>query len=366
MLCRNRKKNDVNKGKWIGVGGKFEQGETAGECVKREVFEETGIRPSSFCFHGIINFRIDIDDDEEMYLYTADITDEEASSINYDCPEGTLKFIDDEDIWGLNLWEGDRIFMKDLLEGRKRISYDLTYESDRLIKYEAIPLKNILFDLDGTLIDTGEGIMKSAAYSLRSIGIEVPDHKSLGFFVGPPLIYTYMTRYGVDEALGRELIRLYRERYEPVGLFECDPYPGVRECLRSLKEEGYRLFIASSKPEKMCRKLMDYFEMSDYFDEIVGATPDGRIDTKTQVISELFRRKNNDNEYISRCVLIGDTGFDMRGAADSGISGIGVSYGYGDVSEMEALGALTIAHAISDIPSVISDINGSLLRESMS
>ena len=357
MLYRGSKENDVNEGKWIGVGGKFEQGETAGECLCREVFEETGIRPSLFAFRGILYFRNDRYEDEEIYLYTADISDEEASGIRYDCTEGTLRFVDNDSIPGLDLWEGDRFFLKDLMSGKGRISYELIYEGDRLTGHRAIPVTEILFDLDGTLIDTGEGIMKCAQYSLESIGIRTEDYHDLSFFVGPPLMYTYMHRYGADEAQARELVEKYRERYNPTGVFECELYPGVRECIEELRDMGYHIAIASSKPEHMCIRLLEYFGLSDLFDEVVGSTPDGRIDTKTEVLNELFRRKASEPEYISRCILIGDTGFDIRGASDVGISSVGVSFGYGDVAEMSALGAVAIADSMSDIPGIIREIN---------
>ncbi|MBR1914368.1 MAG: HAD hydrolase-like protein [Lachnospiraceae bacterium] len=354
MMLRDMKANDVNEGKWIGVGGKFKEGETASECLRREVKEETGIELASFLFHGIIYFRNDEYEDEEMYLYSAHISDSEAAGINYDCPEGTLRFTCDDEIKNLNLWEGDRVFLKDMYAGRSRVSYDLTYGKDRLIRCEKVPVSTILFDLDGTLIDTGEGIMKCAQYSLGRAGINVKDYRELSFFVGPPLLYTYTKRYGFDEGRARELIRLYRERYETTGIFECSLYPGVRECIERLRGMGCRIAIASSKPEHMCIKLLKHFDLYDLFDEVCGATPDGRIDTKTEVLKELFRRQEkNDPEYISGCILIGDTGFDMAGAADVGISGMGVSFGYGDTDEMLRLGAVCIADSMGDIPDII-------------
>ncbi len=235
--------------------------------------------------------------------------------------------------------------------------YELTYEGDRLIRHDRIKVSEVLFDFDGTLVDTGEGIMKCAQYSLESIGITVEDHRELSFFVGPPLLYTYMHRYGADETQARALIEKYRERYNPTGVYECELYPGVRECIEKLRDMGYHIGIASSKPEHMCVKLLDHFGISDLFDDVVGATPDGKIDTKTEVLNELLRRKSDDPEYISKCVLIGDTGFDIRGATDVGISGIGVSFGYGDISEMSTLGAVDIADSMADLPEIIRNLD---------
>ena len=351
LMLRDKKENDINEGKWIGVGGKLEDGETAGECLKREVREETGTELSGFYFHGIIYFRNDECEDEEMYLYSADLTDEEAEAAALrDCSEGTLSFIPDDEIMGLSLWEGDRIFLKELLDGRKHISYDLRYEKGKLVSAERIAIKNILFDLDGTLIDTGEGIMKSAQYALRDAGVEIEDYRELSFFVGPPLVYTYTRKFGFDMPTARRLVTKYRERYTDIGLFECEPYPGLRECMESLRSRGYRLFVASSKPELMCRRLLEHFDLLKLFDDVAGSTPDGRIDTKSQVLQELFRRNlEADPCFTGSSVLVGDTRFDVAGANDVGLSCIGVSFGYGESSELAALGAVSVADSLKEI-----------------
>lgn len=352
MMLRNKKPNDINEGKWIGIGGKLEEHETPGECLRREVREETGTEPSAFLFHGIIYFENDAYEDEEMYLYSSYISDEEAEAVNKDgsCSEGTLRFIPDDEILSLSLWEGDRLFLNELLNGKRHISLRLEYDKDKLIKSGKVPIRNILFDLDGTLIDTGEGIMKCAAHSLKSIGVEVADYRELSFFVGPPLVYTYTTRYGVDMAKARELVKIYRERYNPVGVYECEPYPEVQECLEALKADGYRLYVASSKPEKMCRLLLDHFGMSMLFDDVAGSTPDGRIDTKAQVLSELFKRHiKDDPDFPGSSILIGDTKFDIQGANDAGISSLGVSFGYGSVQEMRDLGAVDVVDSMDEI-----------------
>ena len=134
MLHRTKKKNDVNEGKWIGVGGKLEAGETPEECVNREVYEETGLKLSSYSFRGIINFASEGWEDEKIYLYTSDSFLGELT----ECKEGVLEWINEGDIFSLNLWEGDRIFLKRLLEGSPFFTLNLSYKGDELISYEFV------------------------------------------------------------------------------------------------------------------------------------------------------------------------------------------------------------------------------------
>lgn len=130
MLLRNRKKNDCNEGKWIGIGGKFKDGEDPEMCLLREVREETGVNLTEYHFYGIINFINTKWENEAMYLYSA--SDYEGE-IDYDCDEGELRWIDKSDVMNLNLWEGDRIFLTKMLDGEESISMTLRYDGDRLI-----------------------------------------------------------------------------------------------------------------------------------------------------------------------------------------------------------------------------------------
>lgn len=131
MLYRNKKKNDSNEGKWLGVGGKLEDGETIDECARREVFEETGISKANLVRVGLIHFRSDIYPDEDMYLYVGHI--DKKPELNETC-EGELKWIKKEKVMELPLWEGDRVFLKDLSEGRRDFEYVLSYSKDKLQK----------------------------------------------------------------------------------------------------------------------------------------------------------------------------------------------------------------------------------------
>lgn len=142
MLFRNRKPDDPNEGKWLGIGGKIEAGETPDDCNAREVMEETGLRLKSAFFHGIIEFRADSYEDEDMYLYSSsdfEPADEEAAAAFSDtgvyelpeCSEGELRWIPAEKLMGLPMWEGDRVFLARLLEGKKKIEMSLSYTGEK-------------------------------------------------------------------------------------------------------------------------------------------------------------------------------------------------------------------------------------------
>ena len=211
--------------------------------------------------------------------------------------------------------------------------------------------KAVLFDLDGTLVDSSEGITKSVQYALKHFGIEENDLSKLQVFIGPPLGESFMRYYGFSKEQADEGILVYRERYKPIGIFECKLYPGVRECIMQLKEQGYLIGVASSKPEKFCKMILEHFDVLSLFDDVVGATEDGSIGTKEEVLNEVMRRWA-DIPKENMC-LIGDTIFDVEGANLVGIPAIGVSFGFGDTDEMMRAGAKGICDRMADLPEMI-------------
>lgn len=217
-------------------------------------------------------------------------------------------------------------------------------------------MKAVLFDLDGTLIDSSEGITKSVQYTLDYYGIEEHDLKKLRCFIGPPLKLSFMNHYNFTEEQAIEAVAKYRERYQPIGIYECSLYPGVEECIRELKKKGYLIGMASSKPEVSCRKILEHFNIIDLFDDVVGATFDGRIDTKEEVLNEVMRRW----EHIDKndMCLIGDTLFDVEGANQVGIKTVGVSFGFGDISAMKEAGAVTICDSMVEVIDAVEKILG--------
>lgn len=216
-------------------------------------------------------------------------------------------------------------------------------------------MRAILFDLDGTLVDSSEGIIKSSLYALAHYGIEEPEPDKLRAFIGPPLSESFMKYYDFSREQALAAVEVYRERYNDIGIFECRLYPGVKECIETLKKQGYLIGMASSKPEVSCRRILEHFEILSLFDDVVGATLDGRIDTKEEVLNEVMRRWT-DIPREEMC-LIGDTIFDVAGANQVGMPCIAVSFGFGDVDEMLAAGAKAVCDDMAKLPEIVSRIN---------
>lgn len=198
--------------------------------------------------------------------------------------------------------------------------------------------KAILFDLDGTLTDSGEGIINCAQMTLERFGLPVPPREEMRVFVGPPLGDTFI-KFGIPEERTQEAIDIYRSRYVPIGKYENHPYPGMRELLETLNVQGHRLFVATSKPEVTAVEILEHFDLAKYFHMICGASMDQSRTTKSEVIAFLLKQ----NECIENAVMVGDTEFDVLGAAAHGLPTIGVSWGYGQIANMKKAGAAAIA-----------------------
>lgn len=215
-------------------------------------------------------------------------------------------------------------------------------------------MKAILFDLDGTLIDSSEGITKSTQYALAHYGIIENDLSKFYKFIGPPLVASFKNYYDFPEEQAVEAVAVYRERYNKIGLFECSLYPGVRECIEKLKAQGYLIGMASSKPEVSCRRILEHFGILELFDDVVGATFDGRIDTKEEVLNEVMRRWS-DVPKDEMC-LIGDTMFDVEGANQVGIRTVAVTFGFGNVQEMVEAGAVAVCEDMAKLPEIVAGL----------
>ena len=204
----------------------------------------------------------------------------------------------------------------------------------------------ILFDLDGTLSDTSEGVTKGVQIALREFGIEA-ELKDLRRFIGPPLQYSFSHFYGFDEEQCNKAIAIYRKYYVGGGMFENTPYEGLHELLDKIRAAGKKLAVATSKLEPAAVEVLERNGLKRHFDLICGASEDGRITSKIEVLEDYFVRAGNPDR--SSVVLIGDTHFDADGAAAAGIDCIGVLYGFGTREELEEAGVTRIAETVEDI-----------------
>ena len=212
--------------------------------------------------------------------------------------------------------------------------------------------KYIIFDLDGTLSDSKEGITKSVQYALEKVGIIEENLDNLNHFVGPPMVEEYMKSYGMSEEKAYETLDYYRERYVPTGIYETKIYPGIKEILEAVKQKDLKIGMATSKPEGMAEDVAKYLEIFDYFDIICGADLHGPIQSKASVLNKLFETSDFKKD---ESVLIGDIKFDVEGATEVGIDCVGVSWGTGTKDEMLDRGALRV---FDDYESLIDYLTG--------
>lgn len=208
--------------------------------------------------------------------------------------------------------------------------------------------KAILFDLDGTLTESGEGITKSVQYALEKLGKPEENLEKLKVFIGPPLMEQFMKYAGFDEETARKAVEYYRERYSDNGIFENKLYPGVEDMLKELKRRKYLLAVASSKPEYYVKQILDHFQLSEYFDEIVGSELNGKRTNKTEVIEEALTRLHMSDKR-DQVIMIGDKEHDVFGARKAGLNCIAVAYGYGTEEELKNAEPFKIAGSTEEI-----------------
>jgi len=207
---------------------------------------------------------------------------------------------------------------------------------------------NVLFDLDGTLTDSGSGIIKSVRYAIKKYGLEEPDQKVLRTFVGPTLEESFKKYYGIERDDFLPILNYYREYYNAKGMFENAVYPGIKELLKNLGASGRKCFVATTKPVRPTREVLDHFELTQYFTDI-GAPEDDLLTSgdKDVIIRNLL--KKNGILQKNAAVMIGDRGRDAEGAKTNGISFAGVLYGYGTREELTDAGSDYILETVRDL-----------------
>ena len=210
--------------------------------------------------------------------------------------------------------------------------------------------KYLLFDLDGTLTDPGEGITNSVKYALEKFGIEVKDKKELYSFIGPPLYDSFVKYYGLSHEDATLAVSYYREYFAPYGLYQNAVYSGIPELLETLKARGTKIVLATSKPEKFALEILRHFDLAKYFDLAFGATMDEKRNKKDAVIAYALSQGNIDPQDA---VMIGDRVYDIEGGHKNGLVSVGVLWGYGDRAELEDAGADEMAESVSELEKIL-------------
>lgn len=205
--------------------------------------------------------------------------------------------------------------------------------------------KYILFDLDGTVSDPKTGITNSVRYALEHYGIHVENADALEGFIGPPLRDSFMERYGFSPEKTEEAVMLYREYFSDRGIYENELYPGMKKLLKALVQAKKTVIMATSKPWVFAQRILEHFDIADFFTFVSGSELDGGRSDKAEVIRRAMEQVGIKNP--TEAVMIGDRRYDIAGAKAVGMESIGVLFGYGSKEELEAVGADRIAATVN-------------------
>lgn len=198
-------------------------------------------------------------------------------------------------------------------------------------------IKNVLFDLDGTLTNPGEGITRCLQYALDKLGLACPPPTELHVHIGPPVRNALAILMKTsDEALIEEALRLYRVRFSETGIYENEIFAGVPLMLDALRASSRRLFVATSKPYVFTERILNHFHLTDYFDGVYGSELSGKLDNKVELISHILSSADLSPEET---LMVGDRMYDIFGARENGCMSLGVTYGFGSAEELRSAGA---------------------------
>ena len=211
----------------------------------------------------------------------------------------------------------------------------------------------ILFDVDGTLTDSGEGITKSVQYTLEKYGIIEPDLNNLRKFIGPPLIDSFMKYYGFSKEESVRARNIFNERYQPIGWMENRPYDGIETVLKELQKAGIMMGVATSKPEGVANKVLEYFNLKKYFSVICAAPNNGLNGEKPGRIRAAVEEAKALGCEAKNVIMVGDTRFDVLGAHECGIPCVGVSWGFAVEGEFEACDTEFVVDTMEELLDVL-------------
>ena len=207
-------------------------------------------------------------------------------------------------------------------------------------------MKIVLFDLDGTITDSSEGIVNSIKYALSRLGFPEEPTEKIKQFIGPPLQQTFKINYGINDY--QNAVTIYREYYAEKGIYENRLYDGIVAVLDQLKNEGYTIGLATGKPTYYSHIILKHFKIDHYFNAVVGSNMDGTRGEKPEIIRDVLAELNYDKE-LHEVVMIGDRKHDVHGAHHHQIKCIGVTYGYAEGNELIEAGAAHIVHHPSEL-----------------
>ena len=205
---------------------------------------------------------------------------------------------------------------------------------------------HILFDLDGTLTDSAEGVTRSVQHALKQYSIDA-SLEELKSFIGPPLHQSFIDVYGFSKQEAHRAVEYYRDYYSDVGIFENKVYPDIPELLENLKKNNKKIYLATSKPTFFAEKILNYFKLDHFFTTIAGSNLDGTRVEKQEVIAHVLNENNK--IQIEETVMVGDRKHDIYGAKAWKLDSIGVTYGYGSFSELQEAGSTIIVNSITEL-----------------
>ena len=210
-----------------------------------------------------------------------------------------------------------------------------------------------IFDLDGTLTDPIVGITTCVQYALAAYGINEPDIRNLTKFIGPPLVTSFMEFYGVDQETAQGMLVKYRERFSTIGMYENEIYPGIKEMLEKLYNQGYTIAMATSKPILFAEKILEYFDIKKFFHVLAGASMDETRNTKDAVLKYALTKLQAMDRVPARIVMIGDRKFDVLAGKELGTETVGVLYGYGSEEEIVAAKPTHIVKTVENLSELL-------------
>ncbi len=216
---------------------------------------------------------------------------------------------------------------------------------------EVLKKEFILFDLDGTLTDPAIGITNSLMYALDKFGMHIENREELYKFIGPPLVDMMMQEYGFSKEKAQKGLELYREYFSVKGIFENDVYAGIPKMLERLQQAGYKLVLATSKPEKYAKQILEHFNLAEYFYFVGGSDMAETRSTKEAVIE--YDLASLGNPDVEKCIMVGDRKYDVIGAREFGIECVGVTFGYGSREELEEAKAAYIAESVQELETLL-------------